>query len=469
MYNMMEKYDYIRKNIQKIELVRVDGKWCLYNPFDLRIAEVDESCIDIVKKLKHMLDVKIDKKIIDFLFNFVKSDRIGETWNEIINKVLSIQNKKGYHGIVVFPSYDCNLKCIYCYANGGDRPKYLSWDLTRKAINYVFNNIRDTINSFVVVYHGGGEPTLNFKLIQKSYMYIKSLANKHDIDVLSHLGTNGVMSPKYASWLGEHIDRITISIDGPPEIHNAQRPMKNGEPSFEKVVNTINTLKETKTKISARSTITTLNVNRMEEIVDTVVDLGISKLHFETLTFEGRAKKLRDIRAPNPYLFVEKFIQAMNYAASRGAEIHYSGDRFGTIVPIFCNASGHNFCITPDGFITACYEVTKPNNNNGIFIYGLYDRNSKSFRIDEGKIGLLRNRVVTNIPACQSCFAKWHCGGGCMARALRKNGDIFVPDQTTCIITRELIRYYIKCILEGIPPLRKELFISICNIAVYNI
>ncbi len=461
-----KKFEYVSSNINKIEIVELDdGKYCLYNPFDLRVAEVDEDCIQLVEKLKHTRDIKIDVELMEFLYRFVKgNNKLGNTWEEIRNNILSTQNKEGYHGIVIFPTYDCNLRCIYCYANGGSNPKYISWDLTKKAIDYVFDNLRKTIDSFVVVYHGGGEPSLNFKLIKKSYLYIKSLANKHGLDVLSQLGTNGVMTSEIASWIGENIDRVTISIDGPPEIHNIQRPTKEGKPSFQKIVDTIGILQSTNTIISARSTITTLNVGRMKDVIDTILDLGIKKIHFETLTLAGRATNLVNVAPPDPHLFVNNFTKFQDYAASKGAELHYSGDRFGTIVPIFCNASGHNFCITPDGFVTACYEVTEPNKNNEIFIYGYYDDNKSSFIIDKNKLGLLKSRTVLNMPKCQNCFAKWHCGGGCMARAMRKNGDIFIPDEDTCIITKGIIKHYIELLLKDKPLPRKELTISIDEI-----
>jgi len=37
---------------------------------------------------------------------------------------------------------------------------------------------------------------------------------------------------------------------------------------------------------------------------------------------------------------------------------------------------------------------------------------------------------------CQSCFAKYHCSGGCAANAYNVNGDIMKPHDVSCEIQK---------------------------------
>ena len=38
---------------------------------------------------------------------------------------------------------------------------------------------------------------------------------------------------------------------------------------------------------------------------------------------------------------------------------------------------------------------------------------AKRVRIDPARVERVRSYKVSNIPRCQSCFAKYHCAGGC--------------------------------------------------------
>ena len=70
--------------------------------------------------------------------------------------------------VTLFPTSDCNLRCVYCYAKAGDEPKYMKWKIARTAIDLVIENAkRKKTKEITINFHGNGEPTLAWALIRQ--------------------------------------------------------------------------------------------------------------------------------------------------------------------------------------------------------------------------------------------------------------------------------------------------------------
>jgi len=121
----------------------------------------------------------------------------------------------------------CNLNCVYCYASGGsgkhqhsDMPINLALD----ACEWYINHLRD--ERIRVTFHGGGEPTLEQKTIKKVVGYVNKTGSGKKIRYL--ITTNGTMNQSFLQWMMDNDFAISISMDGPPEIQDRNRPLANG-------------------------------------------------------------------------------------------------------------------------------------------------------------------------------------------------------------------------------------------------
>jgi uncharacterized protein len=70
--------------------------------------------------------------------------------------------------LILLVTDDCNLRCRYCYARGGEKKEYMSWETAGKAVDYVAARSR----SFKIQF-SGGEPLLNFPLVKRVIEYVK--------------------------------------------------------------------------------------------------------------------------------------------------------------------------------------------------------------------------------------------------------------------------------------------------------
>ncbi|MBD3291819.1 MAG: radical SAM protein [Armatimonadia bacterium] len=133
--------------------------------------------------------------------------------------------------LVLHTTHDCNLRCVYCYAEGGSygRPRHaMPREIALTAINWAvatFGGVR-TVQFF------GGEPLMNPKLIFEVCEYFNALREAGQIEELPAyaLVTNGVLADERVMQMLRRYDiSATVSIDGPAEIHDRLR----GEGTFE--------------------------------------------------------------------------------------------------------------------------------------------------------------------------------------------------------------------------------------------
>ena len=133
----------------------------------------------------------------------------------------------------------CNFGCSYCQFNGSYRvdqshseQRSMSWEVAQKAIDSYLASIKNSKLRSISFY--GGEPLLNFELIQKCVEYTPGQ------DIRYALTTNGSMlEGPIADYLASNNFLMTVSLDGPKEIHDRYRRFKDGSPSWDKVIKNI--------------------------------------------------------------------------------------------------------------------------------------------------------------------------------------------------------------------------------------
>lgn len=146
--------------------------------------------------------------------------------------------------ITLLISNDCNLRCKYCYANGGDYKMsrhLMAEDTAKEFVDFCIENF--SIVRKVMFF--GGEPMLNIPVMKIVCSRFKEF---YDQGIISYLPfftmvTNGtILNTDILQFLKENIAAITVSIDGPKAIHDANRIYNNGKGSYEKVARFIRTV-----------------------------------------------------------------------------------------------------------------------------------------------------------------------------------------------------------------------------------
>ena len=128
--------------------------------------------------------------------------------------------------------------------------------------------------------------------------------------IKKELQTNGGFSSNAATWIAQNIDMVWVSLDGPPDIHDAQRFFTNKTPSSSVVLRNIKTLQKGNCKVGIRPTITSRSLYRMREIVDYAQALYVDAVYFHhVIAPQGKNSKTADTLYQIPLMeFARKYL-----------------------------------------------------------------------------------------------------------------------------------------------------------------
>lgn len=357
--------------------------------------------------------------------------------------------------VALFPTNQCNLRCIYCYGSGGSNKKTeLSAEIAKAAIEFVVENAMQLRSpSFGVSFHGAGEPTLAWDLFVETVEHIREIAKTRNLEPVLHLTTNGIIPEDKLKWIAGKFQIINISFDGPGHIQDRQRPLANGEGSFAQVMRTFNVLDQLGFPYCIRTTVTNASVKFMSRTIEFLADnCNPKSIRFEPVYYCGRCLST-EVSPPLPDDFIEGYRAAMVIAMKRQIKMSYSGARTSSLTTSFCRASIDSFCITPEGHITACHEVCSLEHPmSRVFFYGKWSPVTKAFELFPERLQYLRARTVKNVSFCKDCFCRYHCAGDCMVKAADQ-GDIFrINNNDRCRINQALTKDMLLKQLSVPPP-----------------
>ena len=181
----------------------------------------------------------------------------------------------------------CSLRCIYCYANGGETNDLdLDPEVARRAIDTAAENAQKLgEDHFTVTFHGGGEPTIHWQALTELAAY----ARRKPLPAKLYIVTNGCWNEEQGKWLMEWIDDMMISMDGAAETQNIQRPAPGGKPSFDMVMRSVNQLTKAGYPFNIRMTVIPERFEKLPEDVRFLCEnTGCREIQAEPAFYEVR-------------------------------------------------------------------------------------------------------------------------------------------------------------------------------------
>jgi len=365
--------------------------------------------------------------------------------------------------LALFLTERCNLRCIYCYARGGEGGRTMDPELADAALELVLD---DAVTAgapgtpvATVHLHGGGEITQEWDLLRRIMDHGRELASRRGVAIRFTAGLNGVMPSDRAAVLARELDETTISLDGPPLVQDRQRPRADGRGSSEAVLHTLEIFDRERARYGLRVTVLGPGVADLPTTVEHLVRVSATRaIQVEPVFPLGRGV-LGSHRSANgagwlvdPDRFVTAFREAREVAAAWGRDLRYSGARYPLVTDVFCKAVLGALCVTPAGQVTSCFEAGGAADDR--LGFGAWDRASGRLEIDtQRRRGLLRlsTHHSPRSSACWRCVARWHCAGDCPMKRGAEGGGGIEAAAGRCRISRQLTADQILRALEAEP------------------
>jgi uncharacterized protein len=325
-------------------------------------------------------------------------------------------------------SLRCEHSCPYCQVSR-QNISTSRFDMTEEVALKALSIVLSSPLNRIKIEFQGGEPLLNFDLIKFLVLRAESeasaLGKSVDFVIASNLA---LLTDEILNFCLEHKILLSTSLDGPSDLHNKNRP-RQGNNSHELAVAGIRRVQETlgRDRVGALMTTTDRSLDRVEEIIDEYVSLGLDGIFLRPLSPYGFAVKTKQYSRYDSKKWLEFYERGLRYIIG----INRKGIRF----PEFYTSLLLQRMLTdrPIGYV----DLRSP---AGIGLGALiYNYDGKVFASDEGRmlaemnddtfaigdvsndtyesiilsdklISLVGRSLTQTSPECRNCVFESHCG-----------------------------------------------------------
>lgn len=340
-------------------------------------------------------------------------------------------------------AHDCNLRCKYCFADGGEykggHRALMSAEVGKAAIDFVIKNSGSRHN--IEIDYFGGEPLMNFGVVKEITEYAKEQGKIHDKNFRFTITTNGILlNDDVKAYVNENMSNIVLSLDGTKATNDRMRVRVDGSGSYDAIVPKFIDIAESRNQDNyyVRGTFTAENLHFADDVMH-MADLGFLQTSVEPVV------------APvtESYALTDEHIETVCKEYEKLAELYIQRRRDGKPFNFFhfmidleqgpcvvkrlsgCGAGHEYIAVTPEGDIYPCHQfVGNTDFKMGSVMTGEFNEEIKST--------FEKSNIYTK-PKCADCFAKFYCSGGCAANAYNFNKDINEPYNLACEFERKRV------------------------------
>lgn len=332
----------------------------------------------------------------------------------------------------IWVTNNCNLQCQYCYEGKDKQRNKMSINTANKVLEFVKSKIdyEHSKDDFDSIEFHGGEPLLNYEVIQYMIKEIKTWKNQEKIYM--SLTTNAILlTEDKISYLTNNLNELSISIDGTEKAHDINRKCIDGTGSFKYIINNVKNLINQGNKrcgLRARMTVTPNTAKYVYLSVKFLVSLGFDNVVPVIDNFsEWSEKDIEKVYLECIKVYDEIYLKRKDLLVGLIDNIAMRRESV-------CLAGEQTVHISPDGSLFPCAYVV----NKDEFILGCVDTGINKNILN--KIKKINTREISN---CSSCAWKHLCTANrCKLLNYAITGDYYKPAISTCMNEHLLLKIH---------------------------
>ncbi len=338
-------------------------------------------------------------------------------------------------------AHDCNLRCVYCFAGQGPyggRVSRMDKATARHAIDVLFELSGEQESCHITFF--GGEPLLNFSVIQFAIEYATQQAARCSKQVSFSITTNGtLLSKRVVAFFAQHQVGITVSIDGPKDVQDKLRCYASAaKSSYDLVAERVKTLRQIyHRRLTARATVTHANPD-IKTICNHLETMGFDRVFCIPVSTDDETLALSSSD-------IQKIGEAYEQLAAELPKAAHDRQPFGYHGFSRCLARIHRaerrayacgvgrsmMTVTPEGDIYPCHRFVGMEAFQLGNIFEPFDLIQANKQFVE--------TTVSQRKECASCWARYLCGGHCLHDVAQEDGSFGWPNPRHCSLYRKEI------------------------------
>ncbi len=210
-------------------------------------------------------------------------DRATER-DEMLSLFERVNRDSRHLAVVAALTMNCNLACPYCFEDPFRGNFTMSNDTANLLIHRLTERMANGLDVTVDFY--GGEALMTLRLLKRIATKLKHAGQKHKVSFRFNIFTNGTLltRPVVEELLPLGLAAVRITMDGPADIHDQQRPFVTGQGSFRTILDNIRAVHEI-LPIDLGGNYTRDNYHRFPELLDQLLAEGIDPAKFKAVAF----------------------------------------------------------------------------------------------------------------------------------------------------------------------------------------
>ena len=384
--------------------------------------------------------VMLKQKEFELLSNGIRSDCISDSeYVDLLNKHIIVDDELNEDNYVDFDvNYDrlttktftsfialstlCNFSCSYCYEKG---QVSLKNRMSKENIDRLIVWYKKMVTAgeyktcHIELY--GGEPLLFYEDLH--YFLVNLKASLVDIGVSLELGmiSNGyLLDREKAKFLVDMgLKETQITIDGVKEIHDVRRPLKNGNGTFDKIINNIKT--NSGISFVIRISFDSTNIKDIEELVKF---LDRENIHKNIILYFAPIHQTYQQLTDNCSFCSKAVIKDDDIIIETMIKLYRIAQQYGYNIP-YCYTDGPCMTVSKDScLISPCgdlYKCVEMIDKKELCIGNALNGGYSSRYYDFVSAPILKKCLDNH------CIFVTMCGGGCLMQSLMETGNINEP------------------------------------------
>ena len=340
-----------------------------------------------------------------------------------------------------FLTQSCNLRCVYCYGEGGEygHKGNMEEKTAFQAVDWLIEQSGKAKKIHVGFF--GGEPFLNFPLMEKIVAYARKRVHEVDKKVAFHATTNGtLLDEKQINFIQDQDLKVMISFDGPEKIQDAQRPFAGGKGSYDYIVPKIKNLLAVRPQTPGHAVL--MEGSDPQKVKEALKEIGFSNI---SITPASDCMLTCDAKKPKSGRNLHNVFEVLEQETNSWLEgiksrdipalkqLKNSSELYHGLLSFSHNSKRYFPCgaglgltgISCSGDVYLCHRFV---GMNAYKLGNVFDKH-----IDRDAY---QKSPIAFVPECSDCLARHYCAGSCRYDNAASTGSVFKPPEEMCRLRR---------------------------------